>query len=77
MATQKQKSLLTDEELAHAAVHGWRPDRVFDLDTNKWRVMLFDPKNNTPPYLVALNVVGKAKTGDKVAIKSLKLMMGT
>ena len=77
MTTRKPKGLLSEEEQVHATMHGWRPGHVFDQSTNKWRVMLFDPENKLSPYSVGLNVVRRAKTGDKVAIKSLKLMMGT
>lgn len=69
--------MLTIEETAHAHARGWKPVRVYDLATAKWLVKLFTPHDQTPPDAVAQHVLNHARTGDKVAIKSLQLLTGT
>lgn len=64
--------LLSKEEDALAASQGWSLNHVFDLSTNKWRVMVLGmPSAETAAHFV----VNQARNGHSLATKALRLVM--
>lgn len=66
--------LLTTEESALAAQAGWSLNHVFDLTTNRWRVMVLGMPNAD---LHGRNVVAHARMGNPLCIKALRLVMAS
>lgn len=70
-----KNEFLTPLEEAEAYNLGWRLERIFQLDTLKWRVMVI-PTGAFPldAESTAREVIYQAKTGIAVAIKALKIV---
>lgn len=60
--------LLTDEEDKAAAAQGWGLFHVYDLAVTQWVIRVL-PAEASP------NVVNLAKTGDRLAVKALRILM--
>jgi hypothetical protein len=70
-----KNEFLTPDEERLANELGWKIERVFQLGTLKWRVMIL-PAGGYPmdPISTAREVIYQAKTGVPVAIKALKIV---
>ena len=70
-----KNEFLTPLEEAEAYDLGWRLERVFQLETLRWRVMIM-PDGAYPLDVesTAREVIYQAKTGNPVAIKALRIV---
>jgi hypothetical protein len=70
-----KNEFLTPIEAAEAFNLGWRLERVFQLETLQWRVMIM-PDGAYPLDVesTAREVIYQAKTGNPVAIKALRIV---
>ena len=70
-----KNEFLTPAEERLASELGWKIERVFQLGTLKWRVMIL-PAGGYPmdPISTAREVINQAKSGIDVAIKALKIV---
>jgi len=69
-----KNALLTIEEQAMAAGQGWWLSHVFDLASDKWRVMVLGiPSAEAAGQMV----VARARSGDALCQKALGLVMNS
>lgn len=65
---------LSDEEVAIAASQGWTLAKIYDLTSNKWYVQIYGMPSCDA---VAQLVVNRARNGDALAQKALRLVMAS
>jgi hypothetical protein len=66
--------LLTKPEADAAAAQGWSLSHVYDLVTNKWRVQVVGMPS---AELAGLQLVARARMGDALSIKALRLVQAS
>lgn len=66
--------LLSPDEHRVAEAQGWSLSHVFDLATSKWSVMVLGLPN---AEVAGQAVVMRARTGDPVSTKALRLVMAS
>lgn len=64
--------LLTIEEDKAAAAQGWSVEYVYDLGTDRWIVAI---TGSPTPHTALQGVYTRARQGDSLAIKALKLVV--
>ena len=67
-----KSDLLTVEEAKAAASQGWSLGHVYDLATQRWRVMVL---GSPSAEVVSQHVVHLARNGQPLALKALGLVM--
>ena len=66
--------MLTPEETVLAQTQGWSLSHVYDLATSKWRVQVYGMPSSEK---AGQFVVGRARMGDALCIKALRLVQAS